>query len=92
MKFNTGCKLRAETEPHVSVGKIYLEEQTKMAQNSNLSYEELAKIIQPFYAMKSTLTKRKKSKCPKLPKSLRELKIPEEFQLNNLGEKFLIYN
>lgn len=92
LKFNMDCKIRAETEPHVSVGKIYLEEQSKVAQSSNLTYEELSKIIDPYYCMKSTLTKRKKKNCPKLSKSLRDMVIPDEYKVNNQNEKFLIYN
>ncbi|CAF1135550.1 unnamed protein product, partial [Brachionus calyciflorus] len=92
IQFNTNCKIRAESESHNSVGKIYLEEQSKIKQTSNLSYEELSKVIGPFTSIKSTLTKRKKKFCPKLAKNLRELEIPEEFKLNNQNEKFLIYN
>ena len=91
IKFNNDCKIRAETE-HLSVGKIYLEEQAKVAKTSNYSYETLSKIIVPFNSMKSTLTKRKRKTGPKLPKSLKDMVIPNEYQVNNQNEKYLIYN
>ncbi|CAF0718688.1 unnamed protein product [Brachionus calyciflorus] len=43
---DTNCKIRAESESRIGV--IHLEEQSKVAQTSNLSYEELSKAIGPF--------------------------------------------
>lgn len=59
-KFKMNCKIQCESEPNLSAGKIFLEEQTKIAQSSGLSYQDLSSVIPAFASIKPTLEKRKK--------------------------------
>ncbi|CAF0785946.1 unnamed protein product [Brachionus calyciflorus] len=82
----------ASTEPNLSSGQIFLDEQNKIAQSSGISYEDLASALPSYLAIKATLQKRKKIGCPKLPKSLSALKLIDEYTKTSNGQKFLIFN
>ncbi|CAF1099212.1 unnamed protein product [Brachionus calyciflorus] len=83
-KFKANLKIRCESEPNLSSGQIFLDEQNKLAQTSGLSYENLLKILPSYRSIKSTLQKRKKRSCPKLLKTLRELNITDEYASTKL--------
>ncbi|CAF0936932.1 unnamed protein product [Brachionus calyciflorus] len=91
-KFKISCKIRCETEPNLSAGKIFLEEQTKIAQSSGVSYQDLTSVIPAFASIKPTLERRKKISRPKLPACVTELELPPEFTETFKGDKFLILN
>ncbi|CAF0884641.1 unnamed protein product, partial [Brachionus calyciflorus] len=91
LNFKKNCKVRSELEPSLSTGKIFHEEQSKIAQETNATYQELAQVLPSYSNIKSTLQKRKKKTLPPLPRALKDLNLDGEFIKTVKDEKFLIY-
>ncbi|CAF1148792.1 unnamed protein product, partial [Brachionus calyciflorus] len=91
-KFKTNIKVRCESEPSLSSGQIFIDEQSKIAESTGISYQDLAIALPKYSPMKPGLQKRKKRGCPKLARTIRYLVIPIEYTKTSNGDNFLIYN
>lgn len=92
-EFHNKVKIRAQTEQDLKLITIYQQELDKLSSESGVSNQDLAGKVKLFERMVHCLNKRRRKLRPKLPQTLREIILTEQYpQTLNAKQKFLIVN